>query len=90
MYVNNLYFSNVKSAYEDSKAPNILIETKKPIINLTIFDVDIPDNFEVGSFISTMGKITYLNVDRVKSYFSNGYFNKFEGQAKGGGKKKTK
>jgi hypothetical protein len=88
MYVNNLSFSNVKSKYDDNKAPNILIHTKKPIINLTIFDVDIPDNYEVGSFISTYGKITYLNVDMVKSYFSSGYFKKFEGDAKGGGKKR--
>lgn len=88
MYVNNWYFSNVKSVYDDNKAANILVHTTKPIINLTIFDVDIPDNFEVGSFVSTFGKITYLNVDMVKSYFSKGYFNKFEGQAKGGGKKR--
>jgi hypothetical protein len=88
MYVNNLYFSNVKSLYDDKKAKNILIHTKKPIINLTIFDVDIPDNYEVGSFISTYGKINFLNVDMVKSYFSNGYFKKFEGEAKGGGSKR--
>jgi hypothetical protein len=82
MHINNWYFSKVKSIYDDNKAPNILVHIAKSVISLNIFDVDAPDIFEIGSYVSTFGKITQLKVDRVKTYFSKGYFDKFEGEGK--------
>jgi hypothetical protein len=82
MHLNNWYFSKVKSIYDDKKAQNILVHLAKPIVNLNIFDVDAPDIFEIGSYISCFGKITKLKVDRVKSIFSKSYFDKFEGEGK--------
>merc|ERR1712032_1662950 len=73
MHLNNWYFSNVKSIYEDDKVPNILVQTMKPIISFSIFDVDMPDIFEIGSYIATFAKVTKLTIDKVKSYFSKKY-----------------
>jgi len=88
LYIQSWNVIKVFSKYSDNAAPNCLVHTAAPIISFTLFDINMPDNFEVNSYVSTYKKITNLKVENIKTTFTKGYFNKFGGPALQGSSEK--
>ena len=78
---SNIHFNKVYSKYSDKTTVDCLFHTDGPVLSLIIFDIIIPDNFEVCSYFSHYKKVTDLRVESVRSIFSKGYFDGFAGGA---------
>lgn len=86
--IQNWLFNNVKSTYPDqANVKNILVQINKPIVEFTLYNINIPNNYEVRSIITTLDNIVNLRVENIKSVFKKGYYDGFAGKTKASSEK---